>query len=107
LPGASVIALRKANSPLAKRLAVRLGSILLVRRAVADVTVQNDERWATLGLAKNGQRVLDPADVIGVAHAQNVPTVGQKPGRDVLCKGDARIAFDRDVIVVIDPAEVV
>src|SRR5262249_21587885 len=86
---------------------MRFGSILLMRRAVADVSVQYDEGWATLGLAKNRQRVLDPADVIGVAHAQNVPTITQKSGRDVLRKGDARVTFNRDVIVVIDPAEVV
>src|SRR3974390_1021164 len=75
--------------------------------AVANVTIKNDEGRAIRGLAKNGQRVLNPVDVVGVAHAENVPTVTEKSCRDVLRKGDARIAFDRDVIVVIDPAEVV
>src|SRR5581483_5851470 len=31
----------------------------------------------------------------------------EKPHRDVFRKSDARTAFDRDVVVVIDPAEVV
>src|SRR5262249_15838251 len=62
---------------------------------------------AMLGLAKNSQCLFDPVNVIGVTHAQYVPAVAQKPGRDVLCKGDARIAFDRDVIVVVDPAKIV
>src|SRR5262249_49730488 len=103
----SIIALREPNFLLAQRLAMRFGSILLMRRAVADVTVQYDEGWATLRLAKNGQRVLDPADVIGVAHAQNVPTVTQKSGRDVLRKGNAGVTFNRNVSVVIDQAEIV
>src|SRR3974377_469731 len=75
--------------------------------AVANVTIKKDEGRAICGLAKNRQRVLKPVDFVGVAHAENVPTVTEKSCRDVLRKGDARIAFDRDVIVVIDPAEVV
>src|SRR5215472_2828096 len=78
-----------------------------MRGAVADVTVKNNEGWAMLGLAKDSQCLFDPVDVIGVADAQYVPAVAQKSGRDVLGKGDARIAFDRDVIVVVDPAKVV
>src|SRR5262249_48552602 len=78
-----------------------------MRGAVADVTVKNNEGWAMLGLAKDSQCLFDPVDVICVSDAKSVPAVAQKSGRDVLGKGDARIAFDRDVIVVVDPAKVV
>src|SRR5712691_11155183 len=105
--GPSVVAFGEANLLLTQRLAVSRGGILFMRRAVADVAVQNDEGRAPLGVAKDVQGVLDAVDVIGVAHAQNVPPVTQEPRRDVLGKGDARVAFDRDVVVVVDPAEVV
>src|SRR5207247_316570 len=38
---------------------------------------------------------------------QNVPSVSQEPGGNVLGEGDARVPFDGDVIVVVDPAELV
>src|SRR6516225_2626866 len=93
----AVVAFGEADLFLAQRLAMRRGGILLMRRAVADVTVQNDEGRAALGVAKNVQRMLDPVDVIGVAHAQDVPPITQEPRRDILREGDARVAIDRDV----------
>jgi hypothetical protein len=51
--------------------------------------------------------LLDPINIIRVADPQNVPAVTQKPGRDVLLEGDSRIPFDGDVVVVVDPAEIV
>jgi hypothetical protein len=86
---------------------VRVGGVLLVRRAVADVAVQNDEGRPALGLPEDLQRVLDALDVVGVADPQHVPAVAQEAGRDVFGEGDARVAFDGDVVVVVDPAEVV
>src|SRR5262249_10762368 len=102
-----VSAFDKANLVLAQRLAVRRGSVLLVRRAVADMAVQNDEGWAPLGLVKDVQGLRDPVDVVGLADAQNVPSITQEAGGNVLGKGYARVAFDSDVVVVIDPAEVI
>ena len=56
---------------------------------------------------KDLQGVLDAVDIVGVAHAQDIPAVAEKPGSDVLGEGDARVAFDRDMVVVVDPAEVI
>ncbi len=67
--GPAVVAFGEANLLLAQGLAVSRGGILLMRRAVADVAVQNDEGRAILGLVKDVQGVLDPVDIIGVAHA--------------------------------------
>jgi transposase len=89
--GPAVVAFGEADLLLAQRLAVRRGGILLVRRAVADVAVEDDEGGAILGLVKDVQGVPDPLDVVGVAHAQNVPPVSQEAGRDVLGKGLAEI----------------
>ena len=58
-------------------------------------------------LRKIVEGVLDAIDVVGVADPQHVPAVRQEPRRDVLGERDARVAFDRDVVVVVDPAEIV
>ena len=60
-----------------------------------------------LVLPEDLERVLDAIDVVGVADPQDVPAVTEEPGRDVLREGDARVPFDGDVVVVVDPAEVV
>jgi hypothetical protein len=81
--------------------------VLSIRGAVAYVAIENDERGAIFGLVKDVEGVLDALDVIGVADAQHIPAVSQKSRLDVLCKGDARLTLDGDVIVVVDPAKVI
>src|SRR4051812_27883162 len=77
--GPSVVAFGEANLLLAERLAMSRGGILLVWRAVADMAVQNDEGWTPLGLLKDIESLLDALDVVGVADAQNVPSVSHEP----------------------------
>ncbi len=69
----SVAALGEANLVVAQRLAMSGGSVVLVRRAVADVAVENDEGRAALGHLERVQCGLDAVDVIGVGDAKNVP----------------------------------
>src|SRR5437764_1502486 len=51
--------------------------------------------------------MLDAVDIVRVADSQHIPPIGKKPRSDILSKGDTRVAFDCDVVVVPDPAEVV
>jgi hypothetical protein len=51
--------------------------------------------------------VLDAVGIVGVTNPQNIPSVTQKPRRHVFREGDACVPFDRDVIVIVDPAEIV
>ncbi len=74
---------------------------------VADVAVQDEKGGTTLGLAKDLQGMLDPVNVVSVADAKYVPPVTQEPSRDVLRESDSRVSLDRDVIVVVDPTEIV
>ena len=60
-----------------------------------------------LVVAEHRERVLDPLEVVGVADPQHVPAIAEKARRDVLGEGEARVAFDGDVVVVVDPAQVV
>src|SRR5262249_17634044 len=100
-------ALAKANFLRAEWLAARGSAGLPVRGAVADVAVEDDECGAPLRLPKDTESCLDAIEVVGVADAENVPAVPQESGGDVLCECEARLTFDRDVVVVVDPAQVV
>src|SRR5206468_11994974 len=74
---------------------------------VADVTVQDEEGGSALGLPEDLQGALNAIDVVGVSHPQDVPSVTQEAGRNVFRERDARVPLDGDVIVVVDPAEVI
>src|SRR5262245_39710691 len=102
-----VTALGKPSLIVAEWLAMSRGRVLLVRGAVADVTVQHNESGTLFGFPEDVDGVLDALDVVGVADAQDVPTVIQKPACNVLSESDARIALDGDVVVVVDPAEII
>src|SRR5262249_45753111 len=105
--GPSVKALAEADLLVTERLAGGRGGALLVGRAVADVAVEDDQGGTPLRRAEDRERVLDAIEVVCVAHAEDVPAVPQEAGGDVLREGEARLPFDRDVVVVVDPAEVV
>ncbi len=103
----AVSSFAKTDLLFAQRLAMGRRGILPVWRAVADVAVQDNEGGATLRLSEDLQGVLDAIDIVGVADPQNVPPVTQKAGCHVLGEGDARVSFDGDVVVIVDPAEVI
>ena len=92
---------------LAERLAMRGRGVLLVRSAVADMAVEDDEGGAALGGTEFIQRLLDTADVIGVGDMQDVPAIGAEARADILAESEVGAALDGDVIVVVDPAEIV
>src|ERR1043166_4741850 len=91
----------------AERLAVSFRSILPVWRTVADMAVEDDESRPALGLTENVESVLDAVGVVGIANAQNVPSITEETRRDVFGESDAGVPLDRDAVVVINPAEVV
>jgi hypothetical protein len=69
------------------------------RRAVADTGIEDDQRGAPFGLAEHVERLLDALEVVRVAHTQGAPSICEKPGRNILGEGEARRAFDRDVML--------
>jgi len=58
-------------------------------------------------LPENFERVFDAINIVGVADAQDVPSVTEEAGSDVFSKGDVCVSFDGDVVVVVNPAEVI
>ena len=51
--------------------------------------------------------MFDAIEVVRIADPQNVPTVRQESCLDVLSERHARAAFNRDVVVIVNPAEIV
>src|SRR5439155_14514363 len=64
-----IAALGEANLLLTERLAVGRGRVVLVRGAVADVAVEDDERGTPLRLPEDAEDPFDAIEVVGVAHA--------------------------------------
>src|SRR4029450_7224892 len=75
--------------------------------AVADVAVDDDQRRSLGFLPEDLESAGEQREVVGVADPGDVPAVAGEPGGDVVRVGDLRWAVDRDVVVVVDPAEVV
>src|SRR5215471_7935523 len=71
------------------------------------MAVKNDQSRPALGPAEDLKRILDVLEIVRIADAEHVPAICQEAHRDFLGEGDARVALDGDVIVVVDPAEVV
>src|SRR4029453_17338206 len=69
--------------------------------------VQDDERGPAFRLLENFERIFDAAYVVGIADAQNIPAVSEKTRGHVFGECNIRVPFDADVIVVVDPAEVI
>ncbi len=80
--------------------------ILLVRRAVADMALDDDQGRPVVGALGVGDRVGDPLAVVGVADPLDLPAIAEKAGGDILAEGERGVALDRDVVAVVDPAEV-
>ena len=78
-----------------------------MRRAVADVAVDDDQRRAPLLALELLEGGGDQLGVVGVADPGDVPAVAHEAGGDVVVVGEVGFAVDRDVVVVVDPAEVV
>src|SRR5215472_12435130 len=71
------------------------------------MAVENNECGAPFRLAKNIERMVDTIDVVRIANPQDVPTIGEEPGCNIFGERNTRIAFDRDVIVVVNPAQII
>jgi hypothetical protein len=105
--GPAVGALGQPHLLLPQRFAMGGLGVLLVRRAPADVAVDDDQgRPADLGL-EGVEGAGEQSGVVGVPDPEHVPAVALEATEHVVAVGEAGVAVDRDVVVVVEPAEVV
>src|SRR5215813_12411990 len=105
--GPAVAPFRELDLFIAERLTVSCGRVLLVRRAIADMTIQHNECRSALRLLEDAEGLLDSLDIVGVSDSQHVPSVSEEASRNILSERQASVPLDRDVVVVVDPTEIV
>src|SRR5262249_7140866 len=71
------------------------------------MTVEDNKRGAALCLSEYLQRIFDTPNIVGIADPQDVPPIADEPCSDVFSEGDARASFDRDMVVVVDPTQII
>src|SRR5262249_10568336 len=98
-------ALGQLHLVVAEGLSVGFLGVLLVGRTVADVAVEDDEGGPPRGAAEDVEGLLDAAGVVGVAHAEDVPSVALEAGRGVLRGGVFRVPLAGDGVHVVHAAE--
>ena len=88
----------------AKGIAVGGCSILLMRCAVADDAVDNDEGGSILGAMKYFDRARKTGGVVGILQLQNVPVISFESCGNVLAHREIGVTLDRHGVAVVDPA---
>src|SRR4030095_2831769 len=91
----------------AQRFAVSGCRVLPVRCAISDMTIQHDECGPVLCFSESGERLFDTIYIVGISDSQHVPSIREEASRYILSECYTRVSFDRDVVVVVDPAKVV
>jgi len=102
----AVIALSKPDLLFSQRFTVGATRVLFVRRAIAYVAVHNDQRRTIFAVQESSIRPGQHVEVVCVTDARHVPTVADETRSYILCKVQGGVAFDSDVVVIINPAEI-
>src|SRR5262249_1533847 len=105
--GPPIGALAQPDLFLTQWFAMSRGCVVLVWRAIPNVAVQDDQRRFGFRLLEGLNGTSDPIHIVRVMDARNVPSISEESGRYVLAESDASISFDCDVVVVVNPAEVI
>ena len=80
--------------------------VLLVRRTIGDVAVDDDEGRPVVGVLERVERPAQHFQVVSVTHPGDVPAIADKTGGHVITKSPLRVALDGDLVVVVDPAQI-
>jgi hypothetical protein len=75
-----------------------------MRRAVANMALDNDQSGCVFGVSKCLDCLCDPLRVVRVADQLHVPAVGKKASRNIVAKGEIGVAFNRYAVTVVQPA---
>jgi len=104
--GPAVVILDQLDFGFAEGLAVGFVGILLVGRAVTDVTVDDDERGLVVGFEGYFVATREHHQVVGIGDAGDVPAVADEAGHHIFAEGPTGGAIEGDAIVVVDPAKI-
>ena len=85
---------------------MRAGRIGFVRRTVTDDAAEHDKGRPVVRFLKRIECRADRVQIIGIGDVDDVPAQPLKPYRDVFGEGEIGVAFDCDMVVVVDPTEI-
>ena len=89
-----------------QRFAVSCTGVLFVRRAVANMTIDNDQSRTIFGLLKIAIGIAEHLQIVGIGHVGYVPAVAPEAQSHVLAERPLRGTIQSDVIVVVNPTQV-
>jgi hypothetical protein len=102
----TIVSLRESDLLLAQGFTVCPAGILLVRRTVPDMAVHDDQRRTVFAILKGSECAGKHLEIVCVANPRDIPSVSDEARGHVLGEGQGSVAFNRDVVVVIDPAQI-
>ena len=70
------------------------------------MAVDDDHRRRVRPAAEGSEGLVEGRDVVGVRHVLDVPAIGPEARADIVAERQVGMAFDGDVVVVVDPAQV-
>src|SRR5439155_26204069 len=83
----AVLAFGEADFSFAQRLAMSRARVLLVRRAVRDVSVNDDQSQAVVSLQEATICSREHLEIVRVAHSSHIPAISDETRGDILTKG--------------------
>ena len=78
-----------------------------MRRTVGNMTVYDDQTRAFGFLMRCLKSAAKHLQVVGIANPLHIPMQRHEASRHIFTEGQRRIAFNRDVVVVVNPDEFV
>jgi hypothetical protein len=80
--------------------------VLLVRSAIADMAVDDDQGRHIRGASKVREGFRQSLSIVCVANVLHVPAIGEEARRNVVAESQIRVPLDRYPVAVVDPAKV-
>jgi len=102
----AIVLLCEFDFGFAERLAVGFVGILLVRRAVADVAVNHNERRFVAVCEEVFVSARQLQQIIGISNARHVPAIADETGHGVVAVRPACRTVQGHAIVVVNPAKI-
>ncbi len=80
--------------------------VLFVRRTVADMAIHHDQGRPVFSFLESLKRARQHRQIVGIGHARHVPSISDKARCHIFAERPVGRTIQRDVIVVVDPAEI-
>src|ERR1051326_5016586 len=102
----AITPLRQSDFVFAQRLAMRGRRVLLVWRAVSDVTIDDDQERLCFRRLEGFDGARESLTIIGIAYMLDTPAIRRKSARNIFAECELGTSLDADVVIVVNPTEI-